>query len=240
MNHRRRAWVLALAASVLGVAAQGQGHAQAQAHSQGQAQGLVVWDFDDQTPAGASLLPAAERAWLRRVMAEQVANALDRLPGIALVDRVAIAELLAEQKLGSSALADADARLRLGRLLGASRMVFGGFFGLGDQLQINLRLVEVASGRILHADETTAPVADAMPAAALLAPRLIRVLGGGTTATAAYPEAAWRELDAALALIEQKRYEPALAALQAALARHPGFGPAERQVAPLLERMRRQ
>jgi TolB-like protein len=231
MNAGRRALLLALAVGVATAA---------RSATPAAANGLVVWDFDDQTPSGASLLPLSERAWLRRAMAEQVAASLDKLPGLALVDRVAIAELLSEQKLGSSALADADARLRLGRLMGATRMVFGGFFALGDQLQINLRLVEVASGRIVHADETTAPVAEAMPAAALLAPRLIRVLGGGTPGSAAYPEAAWRELDAALALIEQKKYEPALVALQALLGRQPGFAPAERQLAPLLERMRRQ
>lgn len=237
MRLRRRSLVLALGGGWFVAAGV---RAQAPGTPAPPTQGLVIWDFDDQTPPGASPLPPTERAWLRRSLGEQVAASLDQLPGVALVDRVAVAELLAEQKLGSSVLADADARLRLGRLLGATRMVFGGFFVLGDQVQINLRLVEVASGRVLHADETTAAATDAMPAAALLGPRLIRVLGGGTGRAAAYPEAAWRELDAALALIERKQYEAALAALQAVLARHPGFSPAERPIAPLLERMRRQ
>jgi TolB-like protein len=242
MRLRRRALLQTLAATALASAcASGLPGAAAQATGgTGAVTGLVVWDFDDQTPAVAALLPPAKRAWLRRSLGEQLAAAVERLPGIALVDRVAIAELLAEQRLGSSALADADARLRLGRLLGATRMVFGSFFALGDQVQINLRLVDVATGRILHADETTAASAEAMAAAALLAPRLVRVLGGGSPGAAAYPEATWRELDAALALIEQKKYEAALAALQALLVRQPGFAPAERQIGPLLERLRRQ
>jgi Curli production assembly/transport component CsgG len=202
--------------------------------------GLVVWDFDDQTPPGLAALPVAERAWLRRALGEQVAQALDQLPGLVLVDRLRIADLLAEQQLGSSALADQDARLRLGRLVGATRMVFGGFFALGDQVQINLRLVDVATGHISHADEVTAPASDTMAAAAALGPRLIRVLGGGGPALTAYPEPVWRELDAALALAEQKRYDASLTALQALLAKHPGFVPAERQVPRVLERMRRQ
>jgi hypothetical protein len=238
MTLNRRTWLAAATATVLG--AVGACAGAAAANLPAAPAGLVVWDFDDQTPPGMALLPMAERAWLRRALGEQVAQALDQLPGLVLVDRMRVAELLAEQQLGSSALADQDARLRLGRLVGARRMVFGGFFALGDQVQINLRLVDVASGRIEHADEVTAPSGDTMAASAALGPRLIRVLGGAGGALAAYPEAVWRQLDAALALAEQKKYDAALTALQALLAEHPGFVPAERQVPRVLERMRRQ
>lgn len=59
-----------------------------------------------------------------------------------VVDREMIDKLLAELKLGSSALADPATRLRLGRVLAASVLGTGGFYPAGGASDLKLRLVD--------------------------------------------------------------------------------------------------
>ncbi|MFZ1987296.1 MAG: hypothetical protein WAU91_22995, partial [Desulfatitalea sp.] len=65
-----------------------------------------------------------------------------------------------ELHLGSSDLADPETRLRLGRIIGAQQMIFGAFQVIGKQLRLDLRRVDVASGKILKTASGTATAAD--------------------------------------------------------------------------------
>lgn len=200
---------------------------------------VVVWDFDDQTPAalaGAS----ARTAWLRRSLSEQLIAALVGAQGLRVLERQRLAELLAEQKVSGSELADADSRLRLGRVIGAARMVFGGFFVLGDEVQLHVRVVDTATARVLFSDEAQAPLAAVMQQVQPLNQRLLAALGGAATAKTAHPPEVWRRYDEALALADGGRLPEAVDALQRLLAGHRDFTPAERQLVALLERLARQ
>jgi hypothetical protein len=68
--------------------------------------------------------------------------------------------VLEELHLGSSALADEQTRLKLGKLVGARLMVFGGYQVFGGQMRIDLRLVEVETGKVLKAVHKIAPSGD--------------------------------------------------------------------------------
>lgn len=236
--HRVRPLVLAALAALCGALT---GASMAPALAQGWAPlpAVVVWDFDDQTPAalaGAS----ARQAWLRRSLSEQLVAALVGAQGLRVVERQRLAELLAEQKVAGSELADADSRLRLGRVIGAARMVFGGFFVLGDEVQVHVRVVDTATARVLFSDEAQAPLAAVMQQVQPLNGRLLAALGAGTAAKTAHAPEVWRLYDDALALADGGRLADAVDALQRLLARHRDFGPAERQLAALLERLARQ
>ena len=65
-----------------------------------------------------------------------------------------------ELKLGSSSLADEDTRLKLGRLSGARLMVFGGYQIIGSRMRLDLRLVEVETGKIIKAVQKVSPASD--------------------------------------------------------------------------------
>lgn len=201
---------------------------------------LVVWDFEDRTVAALSALPPGGTDWLRRSLSESLITALLRTPGQSVVDRVRLHELLAEQKLGSGALTDEAARLRLGRIVGAGRMVFGSFFVVGDAVQVNLRVVDTASSRVLYADEATAPFDSVMAGQPAWAARVVRALGGRSEPGQPFPAELWQAHDAAAALADAGRLDDAVAALQQLLQRRADFEPAERLLSAVLQTMARR
>lgn len=199
---------------------------------------VVVWDFDNQTAASA--LPAERIDFLRRALSENLTGALLQVPGLPVVERQRLKDLLAEQKLASGLLADDDSRLRLGRIVGAARMVFGGFFVIGEAVQVHVRVIDTATARVVFSDETTGSLDAVMQQVAPMNLRLVQAIGGAAGSARAWPAEAWVDYDRALAQADAGHFEAAVTALQALLARHKDFTPAERQLVALLERMARR
>jgi len=200
---------------------------------------VVVWDFDNQTPGGLG----REGEFLRRALSENLTTQLLQVQGLPVVERQRLKDLLAEQKLAASELADEDARLRLGRIIGARRMVFGGFFVLAGQVQLHVRLVDTGSARVLFSDELAVPLDAVMDEVGPMNTRMVRALTGAAAAGGAgqrHASDSWRAYDQALALADAGRLDDAIAALQALLARDAAFTPAERQLVALLERQARR
>ena len=199
---------------------------------------VVVWDFDNQTPAALARGDAFD--FLRRSLSENLTSALLQVAGLPVVERQRLKDLLAEQRVAAGDLADEDARIRLGRIVGASRMVFGGFFVIGDDVLVHVRVIDTATSRVLFSDEATAPLAGVMQQLGPLNQRLARALGGAATAGRNYAAASWRAYDEALALADAGRLEQAVDALQLLLANDKDFAPAERQLVTLLDKMARR
>jgi hypothetical protein len=57
--------------------------------------------------------------------------------------------ILDELNLGTSALAHETTRLKLGRMVGARLMVFGGYLVFAEQMRLDLRLVDVETGGVI-------------------------------------------------------------------------------------------
>jgi curli biogenesis system outer membrane secretion channel CsgG len=203
---------------------------------------VVVWDFDNQTVPALASIPVGAADWLQRSLSESLVAALLRQPGQVVVDRLKLRAVLAEQQLGAGELTDQATRLRLGRIAGAQRMVFGGFFVVGDQVQVNVRVVDAATSRVLFSDEATSPFDAVMQHQPALATRVVQAMGGaaGAEPGPAHADEVWQAHDRALALADAGRLDEALQALQALLTVHPGFAPAERLVPVLLDTMARR
>lgn len=199
---------------------------------------VVVWDFDNQTAVSA--LPPERIDFLKRALSESLTGTLLQVQGLPVVERQRLKDVLAEQKLGASALADEDARLRLGRIVGAQRMVFGGFFVLGETVQLHVRVVDTATSRVLFSDEASTPLADVMQQVGSMNLRLARALGGDARPLREHPAETWQAYDQALALADAGRLDEAVAALQALLSRAADFTPAERQLVALLDKLARR
>ncbi len=228
--HRVRRWLLACLLSGAATA----GWAQVAALP-----AVVVWDFDNQT--AVSTLPSDRIDYLRRSLSENLTVTLLQVQGLPVVERQRLKDLLAEQQLTASALADEDTRLRLGKIVGAQRMVFGGFFVLGDDVQVHVRVVDTASSRVLFSDEATAPLPTVMQQVSAMNIRLARALGGSPAAgLRSHPPELWQAYDRALALADAGELDAAVSALQALLARDKDFTPAERQLVALLGKMARR
>jgi TolB-like protein len=75
---------------------------------------------------------------------------LSSQPGVEIVTRTDLDAVLREQELQMSAVAaDPQAATRVGKLLGADYLVRAEYTALGGEVQVTVRLVEVAGGRAL-------------------------------------------------------------------------------------------
>ena len=199
---------------------------------------VVVWDFDNQTPGGVNAAPASD--FLRRSLSENLTASLLQVAGLQVVERQRLKDLLAEQKLSATELADDDARVRLGRIVGAGRMVFGGFFVLGQQVQVHVRVVDTATSRVLFSDEASTDLPEVMQQVDALNRRLARALGGQQTTAQSFAASSWLAYDQALALADAGRLDDAVQALHTLLGKDKTFAPAERQLVALLGKLARR
>lgn len=202
---------------------------------------LVLWDFDNNTIGSMEAIQAAEH--LSRVLPEALTAKLSRSPGLRIVERVRLRELLDEQKLGASDIADQGARLRLGKILGASNMLFGEYIALGPVIRMDVRLVDTATSEILLSEPVTGSEDELLEGMDTLAELIVNKYGrhyvkseGGT----AFPAEAWAAYDSGLRQMDEKHYEAAIETFKQLLGQHPGFTPAERQITLALERLARK
>jgi len=110
---------------------------------------IAVWDLDDLSPT------TGPRTDLGELLSAQVMDGLRKKEKVTLVERERLLRVLEELHLGSTAVVDEATRLKLGRLAGARWMVFGGYQIIGDQMRLDLRLVEVETGRVRKAVQKT-------------------------------------------------------------------------------------
>ena len=240
---RLKAFSGALVAAVLAMLAGIDAGAHAQGQTQTQTQvatptAVVVWDFDNQSPNAAQSASTAD--FLKRSLSENLTVSLLQVAGLPVLERQKLKDLLAEQKVSVTELADEDARVRLGRIVGAGRMVFGGFFVLGEEVQVHVRVVDTATSRVLFSDETTSSLQSVMQQVEPMNRRLARALGGTAALGTTYAAASWQAYDGALAMADAGRLDDAVMALQSLLGKDKSFAPAERQLVALLDKLSRR
>lgn len=111
---------------------------------------VAVWDLEDVSPG------AAGEQGIGEVLALRIVE-IARARGISVVERQKLLLAVEELQIGSSALADESTRLRLGKITGARLMVFGGYLAVGNRVRMDLRLVDVETGKILRTASRTGP-----------------------------------------------------------------------------------
>ncbi len=110
---------------------------------------VAVWNFDDLSPLG----PVQPN--LGEIFAGEFIGVLQKKGNFTVVERERLLLALEELHLGTSALVDEATRLKLGKMVGARLMVFGAFQTVGDTMRLDLRMVEVETGRLKKAVEKT-------------------------------------------------------------------------------------
>jgi len=115
---------------------------------------VAVWDLEDVGP-----LTKASPV-LGELLASEVLETIKQKGTYTVVERERLRLVLEELKLGTTSLVDESTRLRLGKLVGATLMVFGGYQTIGDTVRLDVRLVEVESGKTIKATFKTAPAAN--------------------------------------------------------------------------------
>ncbi len=115
---------------------------------------IAVWDLDDLSPS--SLV----RPSLGEILSGEIIETLKRKGEYTVVERERLLLALEELRLGTTKLVDEETRLKLGKMLGARFMIFGGYQIIGDQVRVDLRMVEVETGKVRKAVEKITSATD--------------------------------------------------------------------------------
>ncbi|MGH9443044.1 MAG: protein kinase domain-containing protein [Thermoanaerobaculia bacterium] len=95
--------------------------------------------------------------WLGTGLAETVSADLKALPGVTIIARERVSEVL--RNLPQAGVGE-DAFVQAGRLLGARWIVVGGFQRLGGNLRITARFVEASTGEAMRTVKIDGPMSD--------------------------------------------------------------------------------
>ena len=114
---------------------------------------IAVWDLEDLSPS-TSIQPDLGELLSGRII-ETLSN-----KEYTVIERERLLLALQELNLGTTSLVDETTRLKLGKLMGARYMVFGGYQIIGGQMRLDLRMVEVETGKVLKAVQKTTAAGD--------------------------------------------------------------------------------
>lgn len=115
---------------------------------------LAIWSFENNS------LTASENVdHFQQTLPDLLVADLSRYPALQIVERQNLVQALEEQKLGASELVAEEDRLKLGRIVGASAMVFGSYVVVDDQIRIDVRVVEVETSLTTFSKDTTTSLA---------------------------------------------------------------------------------
>lgn len=185
---------------------------------------FAVLDFQD-----ASTQPGYEA--LGTGLQSMLTTDLAVAPGLTVVERARLAEIREEIALGSSGAVDPATAAEVGRLSGASHLVTGTTAVVGDEMRIDARLFDTATGEVVLARavqgereaffELEKELASALLVAVEvdLAPRERAELSRIHTAD----WEAFSDFSSGIRLFDQERYDEAVAALQRATDRDDRF-----------------
>jgi curli biogenesis system outer membrane secretion channel CsgG len=115
---------------------------------------VAVWDLDDLSPEGYA------RPDLGELLSSRIIEVIQKTGRYSVIERERLHLILEELNLGTTSLVDERTRLKLGKISGAQFMVFGGYQVIGNTMRIDLRLVEVETGRVRKAVQKTASSGD--------------------------------------------------------------------------------
>jgi len=115
---------------------------------------VAVWNLEDVSP-----MPPPIQG-LEEILSGEVIKAVGTMEKYIVVEREKLLLALEELKIGTSELADENTRLRLGHLVGARWMIFGGYQVIGNTMRLDMRRVHVETGQVVKASTKEATATD--------------------------------------------------------------------------------
>ncbi len=181
----------------------------------------------------------ADLACLQRAMAEMLLADLQGIPGVQLIERARLEQVMSELKLQQTKHVDPATATRIGQLMGAQYQIVGSFMDFQGKVRLMARVVHVGTGAIVGQEQVTGKIEDFLTLtqdlAASLRERLSQVRPPKTPAVerlirrTAHPVQApiLVAYSAALAAKDRGDLPEARRQLQAILAQDSGFVPAQ-------------
>jgi curli biogenesis system outer membrane secretion channel CsgG len=112
---------------------------------------VAVWN-----PEAIGPMTVAQKA-MGEILAARILDQYSQSARYEVVERESLLKVLEEQQIGSSELADDQTRLKLGRIIGCRQMVFGAYQVIGKLVRLDIRSVDVSSGKVLKTAVGTVP-----------------------------------------------------------------------------------
>jgi curli biogenesis system outer membrane secretion channel CsgG len=110
-------------------------------------QTIAVWDLENLNKTEPTAFDLGE------LLSNKIIEALIESGRWKVVERKQILLALEELNLSSTSMVLDSTRLEIGRLIGAQYMVFGTYMQMMQTMHLNLRLVDVETGRVIKAAE---------------------------------------------------------------------------------------
>jgi TolB-like protein/tetratricopeptide (TPR) repeat protein len=107
---------------------------------------VAVLYFDNNTPDKDFEL-------LKKGMADMLITDLAGVEGLQVVEREKLESLLAEMKMQRSKYFDPKTAQKLGKGMGATHAITGAFNSVGNQLRIDVRLIEIKTSKVVTTDK---------------------------------------------------------------------------------------
>ncbi|MFG1690815.1 CsgG/HfaB family protein [Gemmatimonadota bacterium] len=115
---------------------------------------VAVLDF-----TGLMIGQGGNSAPLGKAVSSMLITELSGRPGMQVIERFRLQDLLTEQRLSLSGRVDEDTAIEVGRLVGAQYIIHGQVTSIGDQTRMDMRAVDVETSEILEvlkaSDQTT-------------------------------------------------------------------------------------
>lgn len=159
----------------------------------------VMPNFDN-----GSVINHADYDALGKGIADVLITELAANPGIRVVERDRVQQLIDEQNLGASGRVDKSTAVQVGKLLGVHHMIFGGFIiDPRGQMRLDARAVNVETSEIEHVESVTDKADNMLAVISTMADKLnkgmkLPSMPGGMARPAVAPESTkpgrWRDL----------------------------------------------
>jgi TolB-like protein len=110
---------------------------------------IAILDFNNN-----SIVDRERLEPLRKGLADILITEISKIGAFRVVERDKLREVVMELEFGQSELVDPSTAQEMGKLLGAQNLLFGGYvYSYGDNIRVDVRIVEVETGRTIKAVE---------------------------------------------------------------------------------------
>ncbi len=111
---------------------------------------VAVLDF-----TGLMLGSAGNSAPLGKAVSSMLITELLGNPGLQVIERYQLQDILMEQKLALSGRVDESTAVEIGKMVGAQYMIYGQVTSIAEQLRMDMRVVDVETSEVLAAQKMT-------------------------------------------------------------------------------------
>jgi TolB-like protein len=196
---------------------------------------VAVLYFDNDTGA-------AQYDALKKGMADMLVTDLAAVTGVQVVERDRLEAILAEQKLQRSKAFDPTTAVKLGKLLGAQYAVSGAFLKVEGTLRLDVRLVDIATGKVLATTQVAGAATQLFELEQQLVQKLLERIDAklkpAQPVSGAKSVSELASFGAALDLADSGRLDEAQRAMGALVRDSPDFALAKKRYAELIKRLR--